>query len=328
MRRAASLLCVWAVACVGACALPAAEKLSGGVGGSGGSATGGLGGGGGAACVTPGVWPDSSVFCASGAAALCDVAGEDGTVVGPVSTFADQGASLRDGLTGLEWEKSPPSADYTWSQASAHCDALGAGFHLPTLLELSSLLDYGVSPAVASPFSPEPSFHWSASDHPQANGHWGINFGGGVVAGYADDLQAGPRKVRCVRGCVELDLTVSGAGVHDATTGLDWQTAVTTQPVGWLAALGHCAQRSGGWRLPSEKELLTIWIPEPQDHTPSLFAPDSQQAEYWSSTPKHDDPTFAWTVDFAATNYVDFATKAAAVTTALRAVRCVRGPTL
>ena len=54
---------------------------------------------------------------------------------------------MRDAVTGLIWERAPPTTDITHAAATAYCDGLTlSGFtdwRLPSFLELVSIADFG-----------------------------------------------------------------------------------------------------------------------------------------------------------------------------------------
>lgn len=108
-----------------------------------------------------------------------------------------------DAGTGLIWQRVLGPASYTWADAQAYCAALpasGAGWRVPSVKELTSLVDFTkFDPAIDATLFPEtPSeFFWSSSAAPgNADTAWGVNFtrGSGGVA--STDSTA---RVRCVR---------------------------------------------------------------------------------------------------------------------------------
>lgn len=78
--------------------------------------------------------------------------------------------AVLDQETGLVWEKAPSPGAFTWEQAQARCNTLviakRMGWRLPTLQELTSLLDLGAPPANLSagyPFAVLPP--WNVGEH-------------------------------------------------------------------------------------------------------------------------------------------------------------------
>lgn len=149
-----------------------------------------------------------------------------GALVSPIPhARADQSCAARylvadgtvtDENTQLVWEQSPPSAGggfHSWADASAHCSSLalaGGGFRLPTVLELSTIVDDGASlPAIdttvfldagaGKPPDATDAMFWSGTTF-AADGtgdkRWYLNFGLGNTA--ADPVTS-LHRVRCVR---------------------------------------------------------------------------------------------------------------------------------
>jgi hypothetical protein len=124
-----------------------------------------------------------------------------------LSNFNSQ--AVLDRETGLVWEKSPSTATYSWGTASVICVelALGgrAGWRLPTIQELLSLLDRSVpfpGPTLPSghPFTVQSSGYWSATTFANdAGSAWFVNVGNGFV-GVSDKLQGILFRAWCVRG--------------------------------------------------------------------------------------------------------------------------------
>lgn len=95
------------------------------------------------------------------------------------------GDAVLDKETGLVWEKSPSFELFSWGLAHNHCNTLAKGnrmgWRLPTLQELSSLVDPSVAPPILPAGHPFPSDisgqFWSASSsvlYPTSA--WVINF--------------------------------------------------------------------------------------------------------------------------------------------------------
>ncbi|MCC6522525.1 MAG: DUF1566 domain-containing protein [Polyangiaceae bacterium] len=294
-----------------------------GMGGAGGE--GGAGGaGGGPGCTSPGVWPDSTVHCSDGAASPCPEAFEDGSIVGTAQSYTTT-ATVHDDVTGLDWETTVPGTNSTYAEAALHCSTLGSGWHVPSLRELVSIVDWGRSPTIPAVFSQESMFFWTSSPHVQPDAHWGINLGGGTVAGYANNLDVGPRRVRCARGCLAQVLSDTGTEILDSLTGLLWQKTADPTPRTWTGALSHCETLGSGFRLPSVKELVTLFDPTPADHLPPIFPAGEPQGRYWSSTPTVGDTARAFGVDFGAQTFAE-AGASDELRTATNSTRCVKDP--
>ena len=138
-----------------------------------------------------------------GVAVLCALA-----VVTAVSASAPIGRyqvgvdTIFDTKTQLTWQRLQSPDLMTQANANAYCLGLnldGSGWRLPTVKELSSLVDVSVtSPAIDRVFTGTTlHFFWSAS--PVAgppNSGWKVSFGTGVVI--RDDATV-LSAVRCVR---------------------------------------------------------------------------------------------------------------------------------
>jgi hypothetical protein len=116
---------------------------------------------------------------------------------------------------------------------------------------------------------------------------------------------------------------IASGAVSDGKTKLTWQQTASATTYTWADAKAYCQSLGtslggSGWRLPTEKELLTIVDfslsspaidPTAFPATPSVF--------FWSSTPLTGAPAYAGGVSFA-----DGSTSDEAVSTP-NACRCV-----
>jgi hypothetical protein len=110
---------------------------------------------------------------------------------------------MHDDYTGLTWQRSVDPKTYTWQDANRHCaelDPSGAGWRLPSLGELLTLVDFTrTEPAIdPSAFPDTPSeFFWSSSPSLAPPGTaWGVNFTRGSAGA---SLVASTAWARCVR---------------------------------------------------------------------------------------------------------------------------------
>ena len=130
-------------------------------------------------------------------------------LVFPVSDrflVAMSGEAVYDRETGLVWERSPHSERMNWTAACAHCYRNGAGqrlgWRLPTIEELSSLVDEsGLGPALP-PGHPFENIHrlvyWSSTTDNDYDGMaWRVYFDDGRVGSSVKSI---PYSVWCVRG--------------------------------------------------------------------------------------------------------------------------------
>lgn len=253
----------------------------GGGGGAGGGAAGGSGGGGFASDGGDGGVSDGGAGADAGDDAGVDGGGTDGGVDGGVdrewaqwrmpfivpvlSNYTTTTDTVLDALTGLLWQRIPPTTTYTWADARTYCDSLTLGgtsdWRLPTRIELVSIAAYkSPPPAIQTgpfPGTPQAPF-WTASPR-GASAAWFVVFTTGA-SNFALTTQA--MNVRCVTAGLIAPgphYTVNADTVVDNATGLTWQRATpppTTNPLGYCQALNLAGLT--GWRQPSVKEMLTL----------------------------------------------------------------------
>jgi len=234
----------------------------------------------------------------------------------------------RDNVTGLIWEiktAGNQGDSYTWSNASADFIAglnASSGFggftdwRLPTVKELTSLVNSGMIPAIDSGKLPNmTSYYWTSADFIiDPNGAWGVDFAGGDVSFATKDTE---RLVIAVRqgpvGAPDTGVFANaidpgrmldnGDGtVTDTVTGLMWQQATNAAGT-WESALSSAEGLSlaghDDWRLPNRNELQTL-----VDYTqtgPAINVPlfsDTISWYYWTSTTDAGNPALAWRINF------------------------------
>lgn len=108
------------------------------------------------------------------------------------------GGLVRDTLTNLVWQQQASTTRMAW-EAAGSCAAAGAGFRLPTLKELDSILDLTVtSGAIINqtvfPNTPAEGF-WTSSRYGDRLA-WGVYFD---FASFFNCPMGAPQRVRCVR---------------------------------------------------------------------------------------------------------------------------------
>lgn len=147
----------------------------------------------------------------SGSAPSCESSGGYPTwpmpgTPGHARTYTVGSATVRDGVTGLEWQRTVDALTYTYSAAVSYCDSLAldgkTDWRLPTRIELLSLVDYthynpSIDPA-AFPSTPSERF-WTSTVRTAAPafGRWSVGFQyGGDTFGYDESAT---QRVRCVR---------------------------------------------------------------------------------------------------------------------------------
>jgi hypothetical protein len=105
-----------------------------------------------------------------------------------------------DAATGLTWQRDVDANSYPWSEAKAHCSALSAGWRLPSMTELQSIVDDTRSTPAMDPsaFPNQPgTVFWTSS--PVAGGSiyaWGVDFSNGTTI---NPELTSPQRMRCVR---------------------------------------------------------------------------------------------------------------------------------
>ena len=170
------------------------------------------------------------------------------------------GSLVRDDVTGLTWQLRTDSVRRTLDEAEAYCDALeieGQGeFHLPTRIELITLLELERSPTVAAALAPtEPEYHWTSSRYAaRPTSAFSIYFGAGAVdLGRGDNRSALARCVaRPEREAEAVGPSIDGAFAQDAATGLRWMRA--TLPASTYAEAEAACTREG-MSMPTLREL-------------------------------------------------------------------------
>jgi hypothetical protein len=124
-------------------------------------------------------------------------------------SYTDNGdGTVADNVTGLVWQQAVPSGTYTWGSAStsgtaqSYCATLAlAGYsdwRLPSVEELTSLMDPGLSPPINSTYFPgPPSAYWSSVPLAGSSGNaWYVSFAGNGMNYSAMSVSS---NVRCVR---------------------------------------------------------------------------------------------------------------------------------
>ena len=107
-----------------------------------------------------------------------------------------------DNKSRLTWQRAVPTTMQNLADATNYCGTLGAGWRLPTIKELQTLIDDSqISPpridSVAFPSAPDVGFYTSSTLHASSTDlAWYVNFYTGNT-GY-ESTQA-PHNIRCVR---------------------------------------------------------------------------------------------------------------------------------
>jgi len=141
--------------------------------------------------------------------------------------FYDNGdGTINDLTTGLMWQKQS-TAELTWQQALAFCEALSlAGYsdwRMPNINELQSLVDYSKSmPSIDAAFFPDTDYHyWSSTTFTTDPGRAYYDcFLRGRIEGYNKLQHSNIDHVRAVRGGIisENDSTTTTTTTLPSTT--------------------------------------------------------------------------------------------------------------
>jgi hypothetical protein len=214
--------------------------------------------------------------------------------------------TITEKVSGLTWQGAVDTMRYSYEDAATYCAAKGAGWRLPTRIELVSLVDYTVGapgPTINAVFtSTPPDEFWTSTLYYGNDGDaWAVGFD----VGYSDyGVRNNPDLVRCVLPpavtCLPARYQIEAGGlVHDLTTGLTWQQTIDGVQYTWADATAHCAALGGGWRLPSIAELQTIVDDKKEYPAADLDVfPDTPHDDFWSASPDASGAGAAWYVDF------------------------------
>ena len=254
---------------------------------------------------------------------------------------------VTDNVTGLEWEDmltvERPAGLFGIDAFSTtrdnaqnlHCAPLGAGWRLPTILELISITDKGksggsifdtfekIGGTLTTPY-------WSdtllASDITQT---WVVKFEARSDTTRSTDGTDGNAYSRCVKGTEYVPPagrfdTSTGNVVIDTWTNLMWQDNEISTATNWQDAIDQCEALElvgkTDWRLPNFNELYSMADRlsgvNPAIDTAFNF---TEEGKYWTSTTYDANVSVAWGVDF--TDGRDFRS---AKSTVNRPFRCVR----
>jgi hypothetical protein len=241
-----------------------------------------------------------------------------------------------DQATGLVWQRDLPqtftgctlanrtAGDLcTWDEAKNYCaglDLAGRRWRLPTKIELESIIDTSQGP----PTLVEPAFpplrtivFWTASIDPKfysSQGNvtkaWNVNFFMGN-SGFADPLT--PGAARCVSNGVfkvrgtpqdRYQVDMQAGTVTDRRTGLTWRRAPSGSVLATLAdAERYCTNLGDGFRVPAQKEMLTLFDPtaaSPSIHDVFVDPPNSFA---WAVVARADGGVDEWYLDHYGSSY-------------------------
>ena len=134
--------------------------------------------------------------------ARCVRGAEDSPANAPPARYTVANGTVKDTQTKLTWEQAVSPASYTWADAATYCAGLsldGAGWRVPAIGELQTIVDESTNPAAdATAFPMTPSeYFWSSSavvDDPSRA--WDTFFANGSTYSFAMTMS---KSVRCVR---------------------------------------------------------------------------------------------------------------------------------
>jgi hypothetical protein len=198
---------------------------------------------------------------------------------------------VHDDVTLLEWQRgvSPAPVSTGGGGRQAYCESLAldgtGGWHLPSTVELLSLMDYAKSAAPmldTTVFTGTPTAAAGSEIGLVSNEGIQVDYDTGLVA--AASVAGASFTVRCVRASARLPtgprFTVAATDVTDTYTKLVWQKG-TTYRTSSNPALPCVAP----YRLPTVKELYTLVDPtgSPRYFDSTTFTLGSTDRS-WSST--------------------------------------------
>jgi hypothetical protein len=252
--------------------------------------------------------------------------------------------TVTDNVTGLVWQRSTNAATTDWQTALAYCQSLGAGWSLPTRIELTTIVNVSKTGSrVDAAFTFGGSAGWTWASTPWVVNarrnltgagalSWFINFAVGDSNNSLSQTATSAFS-RCVRIQPTLTLpalhyTVANGEVTDNYTGLIWQQGHSglTANLAWDQADTYCKTltlNGRTWRLPALNEIASIVDDVPTgDVSPAIdhviFPETSPNLQYWSASPHGTGTTERWTL-----NFTDGFTAHRATST-LAIARCVR----
>lgn len=192
------------------------------------------------------------------------------------AAYVDNGDTVTDTVSGLEWQKATAPGTYTWQAALAYCEGLSldgkTDWRLPDQNELRSLVDYSrYSPAIDPVFGATTvsSNYWSSTTYAGSTDYaWLVYFSNGNVF---SDVKSSSYYVRAVRGgqCGgfgDLNISDNGDNTYTITVTLSEPLPDNTyvainfdnQQGGWLAQTdegGHIPATCDGTTCTAVRDL-------------------------------------------------------------------------
>ena len=115
------------------------------------------------------------------------------------SVVVDTTAAVRDTFTGLVWQEPCSASLHTFAHATTHCQSLGAGWRVPSMKELQTLVDRErTEPSIDPAYFPDTSIGpvWTSSSGASSGVAWTVSFADGSTNTDSVDAE---KSVRCVR---------------------------------------------------------------------------------------------------------------------------------
>ena len=251
---------------------------------------------------------------------------DDGaTQRGVEKSYTKSGGIVTDTITSLQWQDNVSSQRANWSDAVAYCSNLTiegtAGWRLPSMHELTTLVDLGYEPKIDPLFSTKRSGKfWSSTEYAFDTSKYAYysDFSTGFSADYGDRSvfeKSNSYAVRCVKGDAikegEFKRDTAKELVSDSTANLMWEdTSHINRTSDVEAAIDYCEGLNLGgfsdWKLPNLNEFNTITDRSHYDSAINLIFANRlsigednnndhyRAANYWTSTyygPRSDDST-------------------------------------
>ncbi len=229
--------------------------------------------------------------------------GQDAQFTGNAFNFTDNGdGTVTDNVTGLLWQQTPDTGNYSWNEAQAYCESLSLGgsdtWRMPSLKELFSIsnfstgwpyLDLTYFDLTTTETISKDEQYWASNYYVgktaegQYDAAFGVNHATGHIKAYPA-LVTGRmgKRIRCVSGAeygINQFVDNGDGTISDDATGLMWSQADSAEGMDWETALAYAQTQNeanylgySDWRLPNVKELQSI-----ADYS---YAPDAQDAAY------------------------------------------------
>lgn len=229
--------------------------------------------------------------------------GQDAQFTGNAFNFTDNGdGTVTDNVTGLLWQQTPDTGNYSWNEAQTYCESLSLGgsdtWRMPNLKELFSIsnfsagwpyLDLTYFDLTTTDTISKDEQYWTSNYYVgktaegQYDAAFGVNHATGHIKAYPA-LVTGRmgKRIRCVSGAeygINQFVDNGDGTISDEATGLMWMQADSGEGMDWETALAYAQAQNeanylgyNDWRLPNVKELQSI--------VNYNYAPDAQDAAY------------------------------------------------